>query len=93
MLNWQAPEDNGGSPIIGYEYRQRRENEKFDDTWIRVDGDGEARKTTVTDLENGVTYSFQVRAVNKKLGAGDPSNEAGHYTETGSNTGGCRLIR
>ena len=45
---------------------------KFDDTWIRVDGDGEARKTTVTDLENGVTYSFQVRAVNKKLGAWRP---------------------
>ena len=80
MLNWQAPKDNGGSPVIGYEYRQRRENEKFDDTWIWVDGDGEARETTVTDLENGVTYSFQVRAVNKKLGAGDPSNEAGATT-------------
>jgi hypothetical protein len=80
MLNWQAPKDNGASPVIGYEYRQRRENEKFDDIWIRVDGDGEARKTTVTDLENGVTYSFQVRAVNKKLGAGDPSNEAGTTT-------------
>ena len=80
MLNWQAPEDNGGSPLIGYEYRQRRDNEKFDDTWIRVDGDGETRETTVTDLENGVTYSFQVRAANKKLGAGDPSNEAGATT-------------
>ena len=75
MLTWQAPEDNGGSPIIGYEYRQRRENEKFDETWIWVDGDGAARETTVTDLENGVTYIFQVRAVNK-VGEGDPSNEA-----------------
>ena len=80
MLNWQAPKDNGASPVIGYEYRQRRENEKFDDIWIRVDGDGKAREATVTDLGNGVTYSFQVRAVNKKLGAGDPSNEAGATT-------------
>ena len=79
MLNWQAPEDNGGSPVIGHQYRQRRENEKFDDTWIWVDGDGETRETTVTDLENGDTYSFQVRAVNK-VGDGDPSNEAGATT-------------
>ena len=79
MLNWQAPEDNGGSPVIGYQYRQRRGNEKFDDTWIWVDGDGETRKTTVTDLENGDTYSFQVRAVNK-VGDGDPSKEAGATT-------------
>ena len=79
MLNWQAPEDNGGSPVIGYQYRQRRENDKFDDTWTWVDGDGETRKTTVTDLENGVTYSFQVRAVNK-VGDGDPSKEAGATT-------------
>ena len=79
MLNWQAPEDNGGSPIIGYEYRQRRENGKFDDTWILVDGGGKVRETTVTDLENGVTYSFQVRAVNK-VGEGDPSKESGATT-------------
>ena len=44
-----------------------------------VDGDGETRETTVTDLENGVTYNFQVRAVNK-VGEGDPSNEAGATT-------------
>ncbi len=61
MLNWQAPEDSGGSPVIGYEYRQRRENEKFDDTWTWVNGNGNTRETTVTGLENGVTYSFQVR--------------------------------
>ena len=80
MLEWQLPEDNGGSPVIGYQYRQRRDNEKFDDTWTWVKGNGNTRETTVTGLEDGVTYSFQVRAVNKDPGAGEPSNEAGATT-------------
>ena len=79
MLTWQPPSDDGGSPITGYEYRQRREDEKFDDTWLPVDGDGSARKITITDLENGVTYLYQVRAVNA-AGKGDPSKEFGATT-------------
>ena len=79
MLMWQPPSDDGGSPITGYEYRQRRENEKFDDTWLPVDGGGSVRKITITGLENGVTYLYQVRAVNA-AGKGDPSKEFGAAT-------------
>ena len=61
MLSWRAPKDNGGSPITGYEYQKRSENEKFDKTWTPIDGGGKIRETTVTDLENGVAY------VNAKL--------------------------
>ena len=79
-MKWSAPEDNGRSPVTGYQYRQRRENEKFDETWAWVDGNSKVRETSVTDLEDGVTYSFQVRAVNKDPGAGEPSNETGATT-------------
>ena len=45
MLNWQAPKDNGASPVIGYEYRQRRGRR-----WIRVDKDNDdAPQMTVED--------------------------------------------
>ena len=61
-LFWQAPGDDGGLEIAGYEYE--------------VDGDGNWRSTggvalehAVTGLVNEVSYSFRVRAVNT-LGPG-----------------------
>ena len=56
-LTWDAPEDDGGSAITGYEYR--------------IDGKGRWISTgstdtthTVTGLDNDTVYTFEVRAVN-----------------------------
>ena len=57
-LSWDAPEDDGGSAIIDYEYR--------------IDGKGRWISTgstdtthTVTGLDSGTEYTFEVRAVNR----------------------------
>ena len=57
-LTWDAPEDDGGSAITGYEYR--------------IDGKGRWISTgatdtthTVTGLDSGTEYTFEVRAVNR----------------------------
>ena len=74
-LKWSPPSDDGGTPVIGYEYQQRVEGEGFGKTWLKVDGGGDIRGVTSTGLENGITYFFRVRAVNK-VDEGKPSNEA-----------------
>ena len=57
-LTWEAPEDDGGSAVTDYQYRI---NSRGD--WISI---GATNTThTVTDLTNGVTYVFEVRAVNR----------------------------
>ena len=57
-LRWDAPEDDGGAAITDYEYR--------------IDGKGDWISTgstdtthTVTGLDNGREYTFEVRAVNR----------------------------
>ena len=57
VLTWDAPEDDGGSPITDYEYRIDRSN-----PWIST---GSTDTThTVSGLVNDTTYLFEVRAVN-----------------------------
>ena len=57
-LTWEAPENDGGSEITDYEYRIDRRN-----PWISI---GSTQTThTVTGLDNGTEYVFEVRAVNK----------------------------
>ena len=56
LLRWSPPDDDGGAPVTGYEYRR---------------GTGPAQATeslsahTVHGLVNGTEYRFQVRAVNR----------------------------
>ena len=67
-LTWEAPEDDGGSEITDYEYRIDGEGE-----WISI---GSTLTThTVTGLDNGTAYVFEVRAVNR-IGRGRASNRA-----------------
>ena len=57
-LTWDAPENDGGSAITDYEYRINRRN-----PWISI---GSTNIThTVTGLDNGTEYVFEVRAVNR----------------------------
>ena len=67
-LSWEAPEDDGGFPVIDYEYLISRSGRG----WIST---GSTETThTVTELVNGRVYVFQVRAVSG-AGAGSSSNQ------------------
>lgn len=63
-LTWSRPRDDGGAAITRYEYRFVAGSNNFPATWVRIGGGGEARRSLVTGLNNGVTYRFQLRAVN-----------------------------
>ena len=57
-LTWDAPEDDGGTPITDYEYLINGAG-----NWIST---GSTETTyTVTGLDNDTEYTFQVRAVNR----------------------------
>ena len=56
VLTWRAPSSDGGAEITDYEYRIDRRN-----PWIST---GSTETThTVTGLDNGTAYVFEVRAV------------------------------
>ena len=58
VLNWDAPARDGGAAVTDYEYRIDRRN-----PWIST---GSSDTThTVSGLDNGATYVFEVRAVNR----------------------------
>ena len=65
-LNWNRPSDDGGSPIIRYEYRYAAVGEEWSD-WQNVAAT--AVGVTVGNLVNGREYAFGMRAVNA-LGKG-----------------------
>ena len=66
VLIWDAPARDGGAEITDYEYRIDRKN-----PWIST---GSTNTThTVTGLENGTPYVFEVRAVNR-IGTSFASN-------------------
>ena len=58
VLSWDAPASDGGAAITDYEYRINGRN-----PWIST---GSTETTyTVTGLDNGTVYTFEVRAVNR----------------------------
>ena len=68
VLTWDAPASDGGAEITDYEYRINGQN-----PWISI---GSTETThTVTGLDNGAEYTFQVRAVNR-IGTGRVPNQA-----------------
>ncbi|MDE0335736.1 MAG: fibronectin type III domain-containing protein [Defluviicoccus sp.] len=61
-LKWQAPANNGGSAVTGYEYRHAEGSTVADETaWTSI---GTTLTVTVGSLVNGTGYAFEVRAVN-----------------------------
>ena len=73
-LRWSAPSRDGGSAITRYEYRYREEDGSYGG-WTTISGGASATSTTVSGLDNGTTYEFQVRARND-IGPGPESNTA-----------------
>ena len=68
VLSWDAPESDGGAAITDYEYWNGGSR-----TWTSI---GSTNTThTVTGLDNGTEYTFQVRAVNRR-GRSRASNRA-----------------
>ena len=68
VLTWEAPSSDGGAPITDYEYRI-----DGTDPWLST---GSTETTlTVTGLDNGTEYLFEVRAVNR-VGGGPPAEAA-----------------
>ena len=70
VLAWSAPDDDGGMPVTGYEYRHASGDAVPDGTpWQGADADLTA---TVAGLENETRYAFEVRARNR-VGPGEVS--------------------
>ena len=79
-LSWGAPSSDGGSRIVRYEYRLQVGNGAVGKWQIIGDRRGEeshvvTRRHRVVGLDNGTSYTFQLRAVNN-LGASPPSEAA-----------------
>ena len=70
-LRWSAPSRDGGSAITRYEYRFREDGGSYGG-WRAASSSTSA---TVTGLDSGTTYEFQVRARND-IGPGPESNTA-----------------
>ncbi len=58
---WDAPSDNGNAEITGY-HLQHSVSEA--DNWTLLDSNVIGTSHTIDELENGVSYDVQVRAVN-----------------------------
>ncbi len=68
---WTAPEDDGGSPITGYELQYRTGN----GAWTEIAPAPGTHDHSITNLTNDAEYEVRVRAVNE-VGSGNRSESA-----------------
>ena len=62
QLDWTAPSSDGGSAILSYEYRYQPSSGSFNN-WDTVPGSNVNTTThSITGLDNGTAYTFEVRA-------------------------------
>lgn len=62
-LTWDAPADDGESPVLGYQiYRSTETGERG--TLLTTDGPVEATSYTDSTVENRTTYDYEITAVN-----------------------------
>ena len=77
ILNWNAPGNDGGSPIIGYKI----ERSTSGGSWSTIVSNTDSTSTTYSD--NGLlpllTYTYRVSAINS-IGISSPSNTASSTT-------------
>ena len=79
-LTWSPPADDGGKPVVRYEYRFAKGSDEFPDSWTAVSGGPAARRVKIGGLENDVAHRFQLHAVNE-IGEGDAARERGTPTD------------
>ena len=89
-LSWTPPSNTGGSAIRRYEYRYAVATASYPESWRMVSGGANARSVTVSNLNNGTTYKFQVRAVNG-VGPGSPAETSAMPTAGGGGTPSLRI--
>ena len=75
VLTWTAASANGAA-VDRYEYRYRSGSTWTGRSWHTVPGGGGARTVTVSSLNNGTSYTFQVRAHNAKGDGGADTETA-----------------
>ncbi len=86
-LRWSAPSNDGGSPIVGYEYTYSSgppgSTETDKGVWYPIPGStGSTTSYTVTGLRNGESHTFKLRAVNAAGQKGTSSDDANSVTPT-----------
>ena len=59
-LSWSDPQN---ANIIRYEYQVKKADADYGTTWITIGNPSTIRKITVEELENGIEYTFQIRAI------------------------------
>ena len=64
FLMWQ-PGSDGGSPILKYQIQQKSGTDSFGGWEDILDSGPNTARHTVENLQNGTTYTFEVRAVNE----------------------------
>jgi len=66
-INWEAPENDGGMPIVSYTLERREISKK---TYIPILSGEDILSCSVKDLYINCQYLFRVKALNK-VGAGE----------------------
>ena len=62
-LNWKHPEDDGGSPLIGYLLEFKEINRQY---WSKIEQvPASITSYTVQNLRQGAEYEYRISAVNK----------------------------
>ena len=74
-LRWDVPTNDGGAPILSYDVRYRESGASWG-AWVEVEGGASARSITIMGLTNGMSYEFQVRAVNGKGAGAEATKES-----------------
>ena len=78
-LTWEAPTNEGGSPISHYVYRFRELGTNYRRAYTIVSGGRTATSVIVKNLTPGTTYFFEVLAVNES-GQGTAAREVSETT-------------
>ncbi len=75
-VSWEAPKDDGGGGITGYDVQYRVfTTGDGEDAWTDYPLTGDGISTTITGLRSNITYEVRVRASNAE-GAGEWSQSA-----------------
>ncbi|MDE2796519.1 MAG: fibronectin type III domain-containing protein [Gemmatimonadota bacterium] len=78
-LDWEAPADDGGSPVTGYRIEYSTDGDDWDD--LEEDTESTSTRYVHRGASPGTRYHYRVRAINA-AGESEPSNEASATTET-----------